>query len=115
MDEYTIAKGVGLGSLAFGVGMLAAPARAARLFGMGDRRSIVLYLAVRDLIIGLGLVSGRAPRAWVRARAVADTSDTAMLAVGLVSGAFDRRRAALGVALATGFSALGFWLVGRLR
>jgi hypothetical protein len=115
MDERTIARGVGGLSLGLGLAMTVAPARAAELTGMTGARPLVRFLGARDLVIGAGLVSGRAPRSWAQARAVADTADAAMLATGLVSGTFDRPRAALGIGVAATFGALGFWLAGRLR
>jgi hypothetical protein len=115
MDDHRLARQIGLLSLGAGLGMLAAPVRVARLLGMGEHRQIVRYLGVRDLVIGAGLTSGHAPRWWVQARLIADVTDAAMLVTGLVTGAFDRRKAALGIGVAAGFSGLGYWLAGRLR
>src|SRR5436190_2202008 len=103
MDDHKLARQIGLLSLGVGLGMLAASGRTARLLGMGEHREIVRYLGARDLVIGAGLVSGRAPRRWVQARMVADMTDTVMLATGLVTGAFDRRKAVLGIGVAVGF------------
>jgi hypothetical protein len=115
MDDHKLARQIGLLSLGVGLGMLAAPGQTARLLGMGEHRQIVRYLGVRDFVIGAGLVSKRAPRRWVQARMVADIGDAAMLATGMVTGAFDPRKAVLGIGVATGFSGLGYWLAGRLR
>jgi hypothetical protein len=114
MDERTLVRGFGLLSLGAGIALLAAPGLGARLFGMGERQQIARYLGLRDLVVGAGLVSGRAPRRWVQARMVADAADAVMLATGLASGAFDRR-ALPGIGVAVGFSGLSFWLAQRLR
>ena len=115
MDERTMARGLGLLSLGAGVGFLAAPRQSARLVGLDGYPQIARFLGLRDLVVGVGLASGRAPRAWVQARMVADTADAVMLATGLVTGAFDRRKAALGIGVAAGFSGFSCWLAGRLR
>lgn len=113
VDTRSLTRGTGVASLGLGTLMAAAPGRMSRLFGMGKYRRVVLLLGVRDLIIGTGLVSGRSSRLWLRARAVSDMADAVMLAGGLSTGAFARGQAALGIAVATGSSALSFWLARR--
>lgn len=113
MDTQMAARGAGVASLGLGALMAAVPGPMSRLFGMGAYRRVVLFLGVRDLIIGVGLVGGRSPRLWLRARAVADASDAVMLAGGLYTGAFARGKAVLGIAVATGSSAFSFWLARR--
>ena len=108
-----ITRGAGVASLGLGALMAAMPGRMSRLFGMDTSRRVVLFLGARDLIIGAGLVSGRSPRLWLRARAVADTADAVMLAGGLYTGAFARGKAMLGIAVAIGSSAFSFWLARR--
>lgn len=115
IDERLVARGIGVVSLGLGAFMAAAPTLASRLFGMTGYRQVVCLLGLRDLIIGAGLVSGRVPRRWAIARAVADSGDAAMLIDGAVTGAFERRMAVPGVGVALGFGGLGFWLARRLR
>lgn len=114
MDERTIARGVGVVSLGLGAFMAAAPGLASDLFGMAGYRRVVRLLGLRDLVIGAGQVSGRAPRRWALARAVADSSDTVLLISGAATGAFERRMAALGIGAALGSGGLSFWLSRRL-
>ncbi|HEY8602000.1 MAG TPA: hypothetical protein VIL85_26475 [Thermomicrobiales bacterium] len=113
MDMQSIARGTGVASLGLGALMTAAPGRMSRLFGMGAYRRVVLFLGVRDLIIGTGLISGRSPRLWLRARAVADAGDAVLLAGGLYRGVFARGKAVLGIGVAIGSSTLSFWLAQR--
>ncbi len=110
MDIEMITRSAGVASLGLGALMAAMPGRMSRLFGMDKYRRVVLFLGARDLIIGGGLISGRSPGLWLRARAVADAGDAVMLAGGLYNGAFARDKAVLGIAVATGSSAFSFWL-----
>ena len=114
MDEYKLARIIGLVSLGVGLALLAAPARTAKSFGMGERPALVRFLGVRDLILAAGLLRSENPTPWLRARAVSDAADAALLAGGAASGAFPRGRAVFGFAVAAGFSALGFALARRL-
>lgn len=115
MDERLIARGVGVVSIGLGAFLAGAPGPASELFGMAGYRQIVRLLGLRDLVIGAGLASGRAPRRWAIARAVADAADAAMLLGGAVAGAFSRWKVLLGIGVALGSGGLGFWLARRLR
>jgi hypothetical protein len=76
---------IGWASLTMGPALLA-PARAARLFGLGTRPWLMHALAVRDLAIGLGLLRDRRPARWLRLHALADAMDAAVVGVGLLTG-----------------------------
>ena len=114
MNEYKLARGVGLVSLGVGLALLAAPARTTESFGMGERKELGRFLGVRDLILAAGLLSSGSPAPWLRARAVFDAADAVLLAGGAALGVFPRSRSMLGVAVAVSFSAFGFALARRL-
>ncbi len=114
MDEYKLARGIGLVSLGVGLALLAAPARTTESFGMGERKKLGHFLGVRDLILAAGLLHSENPTPWLWARAISDAADAALLAGGAAFGAFPRGRSILGFAVAVGFSALGFILARRL-
>ncbi len=115
MNEHKLARGVGLVSLGVGLALVAAPARTVELFGMGERPNLGRFLGVRDLILAAGLLRGWNPAAWLRARAVSDAADAALLAGGAASGVFPRGRATFGFVVAAGFSIFGFVLSRRLE
>ena len=114
MDEYKLTRAVGLVSLGVGLALLAAPARTIESFGMGEHKELGRFLGVRDLILAAGLLWSENPAHWLRARAVSDAADAALLAGGAAFGAFPRGRSMLGFAIAVGFSALSFILARRL-
>ena len=114
MDEYKLERGVGLVSLGVGLALLAAPARTTKSFGMGERKELGRFLGVRDLILAAGLLRSENPAPWLRARAISDAADAALLAGDAALGASPRGRSMLGVAVAASFSAFGFALARRL-
>jgi hypothetical protein len=114
MDEYKLTRAVGLVSLGVGLALLAGPARTIESFGTGEHKELGRFLGVRDLILAAGLLWSENPAHWLRARAVSDAADAALLAGGAAFGAFPRGRSMLGFAVAVGFSALGFILARRL-
>jgi hypothetical protein len=114
MNEHKLTRGVGFVSLGVGLALVTAPARTVELFGMGKRPALGRFLGVRDLILAAGLLCSENPAPWLRARAISDTADAALLAGGAAFGVFPRSRSMFGVAVAAGFSALGFILARRL-
>ena len=74
MDKYKLVRGVGLVSLGVGLALLAAPARTAKSFGMGERPNLGRFLGVRDLILAAGLLRSDNPAPWLRARAISDAA-----------------------------------------
>ncbi|MDP9374112.1 MAG: hypothetical protein M3Q65_16960 [Chloroflexota bacterium] len=94
MDERALVRGIGWASLAMGLTILA-PARAARLFGLGARPALMRAIGARDLVIGLGLLRRGDSAPWLRLQALADATDAALVGAGLLTSTFARGRAAL--------------------
>ena len=115
MDERALRGFVGWASVAFGVGMLLDPPRVARLFGVDGRVGLVRYLALRDLVVGLGALTQRDLRPWAWARALSDTTDVLTFGAGLVSGRFRRGRALFSVCAAAAAAAFGWRCVRQLE
>ncbi len=114
MDEHALARILGWVSIGVGLSAIAAPVPLMRAFGMGDGPKLGLFLGVRDLVLGVGILWGQNAEGWVRARGIADALDAALIIGGAATGAFRRDRAPIGLAAAAGFSALSFWLAQRL-
>lgn len=113
MDERTLARSIGWLSLGMGLTLLA-PAKAARLFGLGDRPLLMCAIGVRDLAIGLGLLGRRNRASWLRAQALADVADATLVGAGVLSGAFARGRGATWLVVALGSGCLSTFLARRL-
>src|SRR3712207_5158873 len=73
-------------SLSMGLCLLA-PTLAGRLFGLGDRPNLVRAIAIRDVIIGIGLLSGRDRPLWLRVHTAANLLDATGVSFGLMRGA----------------------------
>ena len=106
---------VGWASVVFGIGMLLDPPRVARLFGVDGRVGLVRYLALRDLVVGLGGLTQRDLRPWAWARALSDTTDVLTFGAGLVSGRFHRGRPPFSLCAAGGAAAFGSQCVRQLE
>jgi hypothetical protein len=111
----------GLGRVAFGVGMLAAPEWALGALGFREPTpatvTVTRLAGGRDLVLGLVTVAGLADRDRLRAatlaNAVADSGD--MLAFGLALGTEERAAGARGIAAALPAALAGAWTAWRLR
>jgi hypothetical protein len=110
----------GIGRIAFGVGMIAAPERALRALGFADVNpatvAVTRVAGVRDLVLGLVTVSGlddpdRLRRATL-ANAIADAGDT--LAFSLTLRTSEREAGVRGFAVALPAAAAGIWTRWRL-
>jgi hypothetical protein len=119
-DVRTWSLASGLGRVAFGVGMLAAPERALSALGFIDASpatvAVTRVAGVRDLVLGLVTVAGlgdqdRLRRATV-ANALADAGDT--LAFSLVLSGEERAAGVRGLSAAVPAALAGIWTAWRL-
>ena len=115
MDDRAVRSYIGWVGVAVGAGLLLAPRAASRLFGMEGRLALVRYLGLRDLVVGLGALTGPDLTPWIWARALSDATDGLTFAYGLASGRFQRERALPGLVAAVGFTALHIALARRVR
>ncbi len=79
MGDERLQRALGWGSVGSGLALLALADRIRRLLRLRDRSAHVRAAGVRDVIIGLGLVTRRDRRPWLWARLVSDALDTAWL------------------------------------
>jgi hypothetical protein len=110
----------GLGRVAFGIGMLAAPEPALRALGFNDVDQTTLVVSrvagIRDLVLGVATLAALTDRDRLRtatvANAVADAGDT--FAFGLALGTSERAAGSRGMAFALPSAVVGLWIAWRL-
>jgi hypothetical protein len=110
----------GLGRVAIGLGLLAAPERAARALGFEDVNPATVAVSrvagVRDFVLGVATLAALEDRDRLRAatlaNAVADAGDTLAFAGSLRTP--ERRAATLGLAAAAPAALAGIWIAWRL-
>jgi hypothetical protein len=110
----------GLGRVAFGVAMLAAPEPALRALGFREVSPATVTVSriagIRDLVLGVVTISALERRKRLRratlANAVADAGDT--LAFGLALGTEDRDAGLRGLSAALPAAIAGAWTAWRL-
>ena len=107
-----LARAIGLGRIAAGGGLLAAPVAAVRVLGMDTSTAKrVTHLArmgaVRDVSIGVGTLASARPGGWLLAGAVSDAVDAAVIADAVRSGRAGGPAARLVVVGAAAIAAIG--------
>jgi hypothetical protein len=110
----------GIGRVAIGVGMLAAPQPALRALGFAEvtpaTTAVGRIAGIRDLVLGVVTLIGLEDRGRLRAatlaNAAADAGDTVAFALALGDG--ERTAGARGLAAALPATVAGFWTAWRL-
>src|SRR5215216_1976665 len=115
MDARSLARWQALGRLAFGAGLMVAPAALAGAWvgGVADRRegqAIVIGLGARDVALAVGAGYGAA--AWLRAGMLADAAD--LIGTLRARDSIPPPAAPVVCALAGGSLLLGAWLQSAL-
>jgi Domain of unknown function (DUF4267) len=111
----------GLGRVAFGIAMLAAPEPALRALGFSEvtpaTAAVTRLAGIRDLVLGVvtlgALDDRRRLRGATLANAAADAGDTLAFAVALGDG--ERPAGVRGIAAALPATVAGLWTAWRLR
>ena len=118
MRAWSLASGIG--RIAIGVGMLAAPGPSLRLLGFGELSTATTTVSriagIRDLVLGVVTLAALDDRERLRtatlANAAADAGDTLTFALAFASG--ERSAGARGLAAALPATVAGLWTAWRL-
>ncbi|HEY0686429.1 MAG TPA: SRPBCC family protein [Steroidobacter sp.] len=78
-------RSLGWFSVGLGVAELLAPKTVGRMIGVGDQSTLLRMCGMRELVSGVGLLSGRAPATFAMSRVVGDVMDLALLGASLRS------------------------------
>jgi uncharacterized membrane protein len=108
-DRETINRSLGLFSLGLGLAQLLAPRAVGRAIGVGDRPVAMRLCGAREVVSGLGLLSGRAPAAFAMSRVVGDAMDLALLGSSLGSPRANRNRIAAAATAVAGVTAVDLY------
>jgi uncharacterized membrane protein len=83
--EPGLDRSLGWFSVGLGMAELLAPKAMGRMIGVGDQSTVLRMCGVREIVSGVGLLSGRAPATFAMSRVVGDVMDLALLGAALRS------------------------------
>jgi hypothetical protein len=95
----TLARGLGVFSIAIGVVELLAARRLSRALGMWGSHNLVRAYGLREIATGVGILAAKDPTPWIWGRVAGDALDAATLAPGMHPD--NPRRGNVAAALAT--------------
>ena len=84
-DRATLNRSLGWFSIGLGITQLLAPKALGRAIGVGDQSTIMRMCGMREIVSGVGLLSGAAPAAFSTSRVIGDVMDLALLGASLRS------------------------------
>ena len=110
----TLARGLGVFSIALGVAEFVAPRAIADALGMPNSKGLIRAYGAREIATGVAILGSADPTPWIWARVGGDVLDLATLATGLEGD--NPKQANLAVALATvvGVTALDVYCAQQL-
>ena len=104
-----LARGLGVFSLGLGVAQILAPAEMVRLIGIEDddrNRTLMRALGLRELAVGIGILTQPRTPGWAWARVGGDAMDLALLAAAIDEGKGERTKTIAATAAVAGITAL---------
>lgn len=84
-DRETLDRSLGWFSIGLGLTQLLAPRTLGRAIGVGDQSTVIRMCGMREIVSGVGLLSGKAPAAFSTSRVFGDVLDLALLGASLRS------------------------------
>ncbi len=109
-----LSGGLGLASIALGLGAVLAPGSLAELIGVRDHRLLMRFIGLRELACGTGIFSTRTrPAGWAWARVAGDAMDLALLGKAMACPDAHHGRLAAATLAVAGITAAD--LLGALR
>ncbi len=102
----TLARGLGIFSIALGIAEVAAPHAIARWLGMRGQARLIQAYGVREIATGIGILASRDPTPWIWGRVAGDGLDLATLATGLEGNNPKKGNVGIAMAAVAGVTAL---------
>jgi hypothetical protein len=110
----TLARGLGVFSIALGLVELLAAKRLSRALGMWGSHNLIRAYGAREIATGAGILAAKDPTPWIWGRLAGDAIDAATLAPGLHPGNPRRGNVAAALAFAGGATALDVYCAQAL-
>src|SRR5262245_21391851 len=102
-------RSLGWFSVGLGMAELLAPKAMGRMIGVGNQSTMLRMCGVREIVSGVGLLSGRAPATFAMSRVVGDVLDLALLGASLRSASSNPTRVAATATAIAGVAALDLY------
>ncbi len=110
-----LARTLGWFSIGLGLAELLAPGRVARMAGLKDDHRLLLGASgLREITMGLGILSERRPAGWMWSRVGGDALDLALLAGALSGSQGNRKRTVAAMLAVAGVAAVDCFASRRL-
>jgi len=108
-QQPTLDRSLGWFSVGLGMAQILAPRALGRMIGVGNRSTVLRMCGVREIVSGVGLLSGRAPATFAMSRVVGDVMDFALLGASLRSPRSNPTRVAAAATAVAGVAALDLY------
>jgi hypothetical protein len=110
----TLARGLGLFSIALGIAEIAAPRTLARALGMRGQEGLIAGYGVREIATGIGILASKDPTPWIWGRVAGDALDLATLATALEGRNPKKENVGIAMAAVAGVTALDVYCAQTL-
>jgi hypothetical protein len=110
----TLARGLGLFSIALGIAEVAAPRALARALGMKGQEGLIAGYGVREIATGIGILASKDPTPWIWGRVAGDGLDLATLGTALEGNNPKKGNVGIAMAAVAGVTALDVYCAQTL-
>ncbi|HZH11458.1 MAG TPA: cyclase dehydrase [Microvirga sp.] len=110
----TLARGLGLFSIALGIAEVVAPRALARVLGMKGQEGLIAGYGLREIATGIGILASKDPTPWIWGRVAGDGLDLATLATALEGNNPNRTNVGIAMAAVAGVTALDVYCAQTL-
>jgi hypothetical protein len=110
----TLARGLGVFSIALGIAEIVAPRALARALGMKGQEGLIAGYGVREIATGIGILASKDPTPWIWGRVAGDGLDLATLATALEGRNPKKGNVGIAMAAVAGVTALDVYCAQTL-
>jgi hypothetical protein len=110
----TLARGLGLFSIALGIAEVVAPRALARTLGMKGQEGLIVGYGLREIATGVGILASKDPTPWIWGRVAGDGLDLATLATALEGNSPKKTNVGIAMAAVAGVTALDVYCAQTL-